>query len=83
MQILCDSLVTLIYQGTKLDEGPLSLLSRIRASPTLHRLCTDFGTEDQRRKSEVIAMLKTRYCPNVYFFRNSIFQNFLNFLKKK
>ena len=30
---------------------PLSIRSKNAPSPTLHRLCTDFGTEDQRRKS--------------------------------
>jgi hypothetical protein len=30
----------------------VQLLLKIASSPTLHRLCTDFGTEEERRKNE-------------------------------
>ena len=36
-------------------------------SPTLHRLCTDFGTEDERRKDGGKSMVKTKNKPkNTY-----------------
>ena len=48
MQGLFNSLASPIFLRTKLDVGPLSLLSRIRASPTLHRLWYGETTEDER-----------------------------------
>ena len=32
-------------------QSSMLLRYKIAPSPTLHRLCTDFGTEDQRRKN--------------------------------
>jgi hypothetical protein len=37
---------------TKLDDPSLYNSIFTDFAPTLHRLCTDFGTEEERRKSE-------------------------------
>ena len=38
-----------LYLRSDSEPNSLNLRSKIASSPTLHRLCTDFGTEEERR----------------------------------
>ena len=50
-----------LFLRTKLDETPIPNGIITDFAPTLHRLCTDFGTEDQRRINGGIAKDKRYY----------------------